>query len=101
MDNGEVMFLSGIVYFGIMYARYRNAGARHIHELETETDIDNMQTVDDFMRHKKRMRNSRMSGANNEYVSGSTNGGDVLTDLLGKSDTLKDLQDTFDFRDED
>jgi hypothetical protein len=101
MDNGELLFLSGVIFFGLMYARYRNAGARHIHELETETEMDNLVSVDEFIRRRKRLRNSRMDGANNEHVSGATNGGDMLSDLINTSEKVIDIKTGMDLFDND
>jgi len=96
VENGEIMFLSGVVYFALMYARYRNAGARHYHELETTTELTNMRKENQFIRSKTRMRNSSMNGANNKEVRGSYNGADAITSVINSSETLKDIKEGID-----
>ena len=68
-----VLALTGIVFFFIKYAKYRNKGARHHHETETKKEIRNLRKVDKLIRRKTGLSNSRMSGANNTSVSGNIN----------------------------
>jgi hypothetical protein len=35
-DYNWIFLLAGFIYFFAMFARYRNSGARHKHELETK-----------------------------------------------------------------
>ena len=72
----------GFIYFGIMYSRYRNAGARHNHEKETKRNMTDLKTLDNFERHKTRMTNSRMDGANNRAVNGSTVGKSFIDKIV-------------------
>ena len=65
-----LFLLSGFIYFGIMYSRYRNSGARHKHETETKTNMANLREYDNFVRKRERLSNSSMEGANNKRVSG-------------------------------
>ncbi len=68
-DGGEfALLLGGPGFFAIMYARYRNSSARHAHETETKSYSKNMRTVDDFVKHRKKLSNAKMTGANNEKV---------------------------------
>ncbi len=64
--------LAGIIYYAVMYARYRNQGARHHHETETKTNVSNMTKVDNFVKSKKRLRNATMDGANNKLIHGQS-----------------------------
>ncbi len=64
-----IFLLSGFIYFAIMYAKYRNKGARHSHETETKTNMTNLQQKDVFVKKKTRLSNSTMEGANNKSVS--------------------------------
>ena len=66
-----IFLLSGIIYFAIIYGRYRNTGARHKHESETVAKKKNIRKVDRLVRREKRLKNSSMEGANNERVSGT------------------------------
>lgn len=68
---GLVFLLSGFVFYGIIYFRYRNSNKRHHHESETEATLLNMQEDDQLVQHKTGLRNSKMSGANNHEVRGA------------------------------
>ena len=71
--EGSWIFLSiGIIYFIIMYSRYRNAGARHTYETETEREVTNLRQVDKYIKRRNGLSNSTMSGANNTNVNGAT-----------------------------
>lgn len=65
-----IFLLAGFVYFAIIYGKYRNKGARHRHEAETKTNLTNLRKLDNFVKHEKRLKNSRMDNANNTRVSG-------------------------------
>ena len=64
-----IFLLLGFIYYGIMYSRYRNKGARHTYETETKSNIANMVPVDTFIRRERGLSNSTMHGANNKKVS--------------------------------
>ena len=69
------LFLSaGFIYFFVIYAKYRNQGARHKHELETKRNFSNLRKVDRLVKRRTGLTNSRMSGANNNSVSGQSFG---------------------------
>ena len=68
---GWIFLLAGLVYYFIMYGKYRNAGARHTYEKETKRNITNLRKVDNLIKRRKRLRNSRMEGANNTAIKGS------------------------------
>lgn len=68
-DYGWITIIGGIGYYLYIYNKYRNTGARHCHEKETEASTKNMKTVDDFIKHKHGLSNSRIEGANNTSVS--------------------------------
>ena len=70
-DYSWVFLLAGFVYFFIMYARYRNSGARHTYELETTKEISNLNKKDVYVETRKGLSNSTMNGANNKRVNGS------------------------------
>lgn len=81
------IFLSiGIIYFLVVYGKYRNKDARHRHELETRRKIGNLKQVDNFVQSKKRLSNSRIVGANNNYVKGVGVAENLLTQV---KDNLK------------
>jgi hypothetical protein len=69
---GLLFLLSGFIFYGVTYARYRNRGARHSHEKETKATTDNLQKTDNFVTKRTGLTNSRMAGANNTSVKGSS-----------------------------
>lgn len=78
-ENWRYLCLSfGIIYFLVMYARYRNSGARHTYEKETKRNMTDVRTLDNFVRHERGLSNSTMSGANNNSVNGSIVGKSIL-----------------------
>lgn len=78
-----LFLLSGVLYFLIIYGKYRNSGARHNHEKDTKTNISNLNKTDKLVRREKRLSNSRMEGANNTRVDGSLNSSTAMS-LLDK-----------------
>ena len=60
----------GVVFYAMMYGRYRNSGARHHHESETKAKISNVKKTDNFVKHKNGQSSSTMNGANNKSVRG-------------------------------
>ena len=69
-DYNWAFLLTGFIYFFIMFSKYRNSNARHMHETETKTKIDNLRKVDNFVQSRRGLTNFRMNGANNTYVEG-------------------------------
>ena len=80
-DYRFIFLFAGIIYFFIMYLRYRNSNARHHHETETKKNISNIRKVDKLIQHKRGLSNSKMSGANNNKVSGQSLSESVLNSL--------------------
>ncbi|MBR3152916.1 MAG: TFIIB-type zinc ribbon-containing protein [Clostridia bacterium] len=70
-DYKWIFLLIGILYFAIMYMRYRNTGARHHHETETDSKMFNLKQKDELVKKMTGLSNSRMEGANNTRVEGS------------------------------
>lgn len=85
--------LSGFVYFFIMFAKYRNSGARHKYESETKTKMANLRKSDRFIQTKKGLTNSMMQGANNKNVSGKTS---LLDTIAAQSSTASTIQNVID-----
>ena len=75
------LLIAGFIYFGIMYGRYRNQGARHYHEKETEKEMKNLKQVDNLIKHRTGLKNSRMEGANNNRVNGQKISEQVLNTI--------------------
>ena len=79
-----LFLLSGIIYFFVIYNKYRNTGARHSHERETKSNMKNLRSVDDFVRHKTRLSSSTMDGANNKRISGTNKNNNLLNNVMNK-----------------
>ena len=77
-----LLLLLGVVFFAIMYMRYRNSGARHTYENETQRSLSNVLATDEFIEHREGLRNSRIEGANNTDLHGTGGGGSILDGLL-------------------
>ncbi len=74
-----IFLLTGIVYYLLMYGKYRNKSARHKHEAETKKTMRNIFKIDDKIKRLTGLSNSRMKGANNEKVAGAG----ITNTLLG------------------
>ncbi len=57
-----LFLLSGIVFYAVIYMRYRNSNARHTYEHETERRVRNMDAVDEYVERRTRLRNSQIRG---------------------------------------
>lgn len=68
-----MLMLSGPAYFAFMYARYRNQGARHMHEHETEAEVTNLTGDDQKINRITGTSSPYMSGANQDKVRGARN----------------------------
>lgn len=70
---GFSLFFLGPIYYAIMYARYRNAKARHSHEKETSVEIANLQSYDQKVKTLRGISNPSLSGSNHTSVRGNRN----------------------------
>lgn len=68
-----LLLLSGFLFYGYIFMRYRNADKRHRHERETEAETHNVERYDNYVRTRRGLSNRRMSGANNKRVDGALN----------------------------
>ena len=84
-DYRYLFLLSGFIFFAIMYARYRNSGARHMHEKDTKSIMSNLKQEDVFVKRRNGLSNSRIEGVNNTSVSGAQAGNKVLNNVLNAS----------------
>ncbi|MCL2438201.1 MAG: TFIIB-type zinc ribbon-containing protein [Coriobacteriia bacterium] len=70
---------AGFLYYGYYYNKYRNAGARHLHEVETKAGMSNVRRVDKLLKRRTGLSNATMDGANNFNVDyGSGGKGNLL-----------------------
>lgn len=79
-----LFLLSGFIYFFVIYNKYRNTGARHSHETETKSNMKNLRSVDEFVKHKTHLSNSTMNGANNKKVSGTAKNKNLMDNMIKK-----------------
>ena len=68
-DLSWLFATAGFVFYGIIYSKYRNKGARHSHE-ETKSTLDNMRKKDSFVTKRTGLRNNMIEGANNKIIKG-------------------------------
>lgn len=74
---GFAPLLAGPIFFWIKYLKYRNTDKRHRHEAETKAEMANVQAADQFVQSMTGLRNSRMSGSNNNSVRGARKGSGI------------------------
>ena len=84
-DYNWIFLFSGLLYFIIMFTRYRNSNARHTYETDTKTQMSNLRKVDNFIKSEKGLENSMMIGANNTRVSGQSAGSKILDSMSGQN----------------
>lgn len=65
------IFLSlGFIYYFLIYNSYRNKNARHNYEFETKNNMYNLVKKDQYIKQRKGLSNSRISGENNYIIKG-------------------------------
>ena len=73
-DNPAIWGLLGLtpgfIFYWLKMNRYRNMGARHMHEKDTKSEAKNMKKTDTLKEHRKRLRQSRIAGENGNSVQG-------------------------------
>lgn len=69
-DYDWLFLLLGVIYFIIIYTRYRNDNARHKYEVETKKEISNLREEDKLISRRTKLTNSYMVGANNTSIRG-------------------------------
>lgn len=67
-----LFLLVGIIFYFVKYSKYRNSGARHSYEVETNKEMSNLRTVDNLVTTKRKLRSSTMDGANNKSIKGNS-----------------------------
>ena len=76
-----LFLLVGIIFYFVKYSKYRNFGARHTYEVETNKEMSNLRTVDNLVKTKRRLRSSTMEGANNKSLKGTSVAKKLLKNL--------------------
>ena len=72
---GLLFFLSGFLFYGFMFMKYRNTNKRHMHARETQAEIDNVVAADERTGRRTRQRNSRIKGGNERQIEGAQSTG--------------------------
>ena len=80
-DYKWAFLLAGVIYFFIMYFRYRNSNARHTYEKETKREVSNLRNVDAFIRSRHGLRSAWMDGANNRRVEGTKVNSNIIKQI--------------------
>lgn len=65
-----ILLIAGIVFYFVMYSRYRNAGASYSYESKTKFTVSNLKTMDVFVEKKKKLKNARIKDENSSEVRG-------------------------------
>lgn len=71
-EYGWLFMLPGLIYFLIIYSRYRNSGARHRYETETKKNVENMRRIDRVIRQERGLRSGVIAGANSTNLGGGS-----------------------------
>lgn len=86
-----IFLFSGILYFFIIFNRYRNKSARHKYETETKTEMSNLRKSDRFIEQRKGLTSSWMLGANNEFVHGQDLGSKLMKSMALQNPSNEDI----------
>lgn len=84
-DGNWFFSLSGIVFFLLIYFKYRNSNARHKYEKETKTEVLNLKAKDEFIKRETGLKNSSMEGANNRKVYGANAASNFINSITEKN----------------
>src|SRR5699024_1658347 len=68
---GLLFFLSGFVFYAVIYFGYRNSDKRYHYESSTDSQLKDLKVLDEPVRRLTGLSNSRMEGANNLSVRGA------------------------------
>ena len=93
-----LFLLPGLIFFIIMFFRYRNSNARHKYETETKKNMTNLRKVDDFIQSRKGLSNSTMVGANNKRLNGQASN-KILDSITNNNSVANYIKDKIDKKD--
>ena len=95
-DYNYLFLTLGVIFFFVMYGKYRNVNARHEHEKDTKTSVTNLRKLDQYKMKRTGLRNSRIAGANNTGVGIQSFGADLLNSVIDGNvitSTIKDMNE--------
>lgn len=81
-DYSILFLLSGFIFYIMMFIKYRNSNARHTYETDTKRQITNLKKIDNFIKSKKGLSNSKMVGANNKEINGQSIGESLINNIV-------------------
>lgn len=84
-DNDWIFLLLGIIFFIIMYMRYRNKDARHTYEKDTKRQMSNLRNTDTFIKHETGLTSSKIEGVNNTSISNQTTTSKIVDSINNQS----------------
>lgn len=92
---GLLFFLSGFVFYGIFYMKYRNINQRHHYEDDTEATKLDVTATDAMSQSLTGLSNARMRGANNDRVNGAGEGGaaKMFDSVTSQFNVIKNIVD--------
>ena len=79
----------GFIFYWVMNARYRNQGARHAHEKETNATMHNLHKTDVFVTKRTKLSNPKIKGVNNQSIGWFNYSENPLVAKLQKNFTVK------------
>lgn len=75
-------FFMGPLFAAIVYSRYRNQRARHIHEQETQVTMHNLYVYDLFVETLKKHSRDRIPEENSARLEGKRTGQESASDVV-------------------
>lgn len=93
-EYNALFLLGGFIYFFLMFTKYRNANARHKHEIDTQKEMNNLRKVDNYLTRRNAITNPTMEGANNHRVSSDSFSSQLLNSIANQNTVTKLIKDT-------
>lgn len=81
----RLFLLLGVIYFIVIFLKYRNSNARHRYEVETKTQMLNLQKSDYYITRRTGLSSSTMVGANNKTINSGQTIDQVLDSITENS----------------
>lgn len=66
-----LLMSAGFIHYFMVKNRYRNRSARHFHEKETKVEMNNLRSVDTFVKIERALDNDRIHKENGDAVKGN------------------------------
>ena len=92
-DYNWTFLLVGIIYFLVIFLKYRNANARHTYETDTKKEIRNLDTKDNYVTRKTGLTSARIRNANSNSLGGKSEGNVIVDNIVENSAIAKFISD--------